>query len=465
MPECTTRMRIRTLHLENYRCFSDLKLDFHPKMNVLVASNGAGKTSVLDAIAVAFGPFISAFDEAKGKHFLGSDIQHRKVRVSESNEMESAPEGLKLSAEGEIEDAPVTWSRSLKSPVKAKTTIRDAKPLLEYGKLLQVAVRTPNSNVLMPLLAYYGTGRLWQQKKLTEEKKKIQRTSRTIGYTDCLDPASSYKSFLEWFRYWNLNAKSSKIKLLEEGKEIQPTEFDRFVQSVRKAVNTCLAPTGWKQIEYSFSDDALVAHHPVYGKLPVEFLSDGIRNMIGMVADIAFRATKLNPHLGENAGRQTPGIVLIDEVDMHLHPEWQQVVLGSLSEAFPELQFIVTTHSPQVLTSVDASSIRVLRQLQQTDSTYPLSLVERVDQQTKGVSSANVLAEIMGVNPVPLVPESKMVNEYQALIMQDLHETPEGVRLRASLEVHFGSGHPIIHECNRMIRLQDYRKRLPILKS
>lgn len=458
-------MRIDALRLESYRCFSDLKVDFHPKMTVLIAANGAGKTSVLDAIAVAFGPFLSAFDEAKGKHFLGSDIQQRKVRVTEANEMETAPEGVKLSAEGVIGDARIVWGRALKSPVKAKTTIKDAQPLSDYGKQLQAAVRTPHTNVDLPLLAYYGTGRLWQQKKLTEGKKKIQRSSRTIGYTDCLDPASSYKSFLEWFRYWNLNAKSHKIKLLEEGKEIQPTEFDRFIQSVRQAVNTCLAPTGWRQIEYSFSDDALVAHHSAYGKLPVEFLSDGIRNMIGMVADIAFRATKLNPQLGDRAAQETPGIVLIDEVDMHLHPEWQQVVLNNLIEAFPRIQFIVTTHSPQVLTSVDASSIRILRLVQNGELGYPISVVDTVDQQTKGVSSADVLAEIMGINPVPAVPEARMVIDYQALIVEGLHETVEGAMLRSKLETHFGPEHSVLLECNRLIRLQSYRKRLPVLED
>jgi predicted ATP-binding protein involved in virulence len=96
-----------------------------------------------------------------------------------------------------------------------------------------------------------------------------------------------------------------------------------------------------------------VAHHDQHGELSVALLSDGIRNMIGMVADIAFRATKLNPQFGFLAAKETPGVVLIDEVDMHLHPEWQQVVLQSLTTAFPALQFIVTTHSPQVLTTVN----------------------------------------------------------------------------------------------------------------
>ncbi len=74
--------------------------------------------------------------------------------------------------------------------------------------------------------------------------------------------------------------------------------------------------------------------------------------MLALVGDIAYRCYKLNAHLGEEAPQRTHGIVMIDEVDMHLHPSWQQTVLTDLCSAFPKLQFIVTTHSPQVLSTV-----------------------------------------------------------------------------------------------------------------
>ncbi|MDF5903601.1 hypothetical protein P4152_16375 [Pseudomonas aeruginosa] len=106
---------------------------------------------------------------------------------------------------------------------------------------MQESARTPGSDTLLPLIAYYGTGRLWQQKKLTETKK-IQRTSRTVGYTDCLDPASSYKSFVAWFRYWSLNAAEARIKAHEAGHGVIKTEFDDYLLSISRAVNTCIHP-------------------------------------------------------------------------------------------------------------------------------------------------------------------------------------------------------------------------------
>lgn len=461
-------LQLTRLLLRDYRCFEHIDIDFHPRLTVLVAANGAGKTSILDAIAVAYGPYVGAFDEAVGKHFEPSDIRQFQPRQTASNEMEYSAKGLRMDATGFIPDSladligsvPAVWMRSLLNSTKAKTTIKDARELIDYGKRMQAAVRTPGNDVLLPLVAYYGTGRLWQQKKLTDTKR-IQRTSRTVGYTDCLDPASSYKSFVEWFRYWSLNATEARIKAHEAGKASTRTEFDDYIQSVSQAVNLCIQPSGWTNIEYSFSRDALVARHEQFGELPVELLSDGIRNMIGMVADIAFRATKLNSQLGANAASQTPGILLIDEVDMHLHPEWQQVVLQSLTQAFPAMQLVVTTHSPQVLSTVSFESVRLLRSLADPESGRLTTAVAKAEWQTRGVASSDLLARIMGVDPVPSVPEARWVSDYQALIQQNLHSDKEGLVLRAKLESHFGALHPVIRECDRMVRLQEFKQRMP----
>lgn len=463
-------MKLSHLTLRDYRCFESLTIDFHPQVTVLVAPNGAGKTSVLDAIAVAYGPFVGAFDEAVGAHFEPSDIRRSRTRKTASNEMEFAARGVRMEAHGNIPESIAdqldpgsqsVWRRKLTSPIKAKTTIKDARELIDYGKRLQEAVRTPGNGTLLPLIAYYGTGRLWQQKNKKPVPKPIQRTSRTVGYTDCLDPASSYKSFVDWFRYWSVSAKEHMYEALASGKKPDSSEFAHYIASVASAVDTCLAPAGWSGIQYSLAMQALVCDHPEFGQLPVEMLSDGIRNMIGMVADIAFRATKLNGQLGALAAQETPGIVLIDEVDMHLHPEWQQAVIPSLTKAFPALQFIVTTHSPQVLSTVDRESVRILRTDQDPESGEMRTHVSTPQWQTRGVASTDLLARIMDVNPVPDVPEAGWVNQYQALIQQNLHEQTEGRRLRNQLERHFGLDHPLIRECDRIIRLQRIKQKLP----
>lgn len=440
MPE----IKLNKLKLSNYRCFSQIEIEFHAELTVLVAPNGGGKTSILDAIAVAFGPYIGAFDEAVGKHFEPDDIQLIRPRDTASNEMEYAAGGVMLEAEGLLPDKqmigiaglneswrPTTWRRSLAGP-KKKTTIKDAGDLIAYGREIQKQVQTPGSNVMLPIFSYYGTGRLWQQKKLTHGK--LPRTSRTIGYRDCLDPASSYKSFTEWFRYWSTNALKGRLEAMQSGRSYVPTEFDAYIQSVADAVNTCLAPAKWKNISYSSAREELIAHHDDLGELPVALLSDGIRNMIGMVADIAFRTTKLNPQLGASASKETCGIVWIDEIDMHLHPEWQQVVLAGLTKAFPKIQFIVTTHSPQVLTTVRKESIRVIEW--DGDNAYARTPVH----ETYAQESRTTLEDVLGVPSRPPLEVTNKLRDYLKRVENREDAVPETIQLRTELESALGAG-------------------------
>ena len=120
----------------------------------------------------------------------------------------------------------------------------------------------------------------------------------------------------------------------------------------------------WQNMAYSFAAEDLtgifVTPDGEKEKLQFRQLSDGYRNIIGMVADIAYRCIKLNPHLGENAVKETPGIVLIDELDLHLHPNWQRRIVEDLKNTFPGIQFVATTHSPFIIQSLKEDELRNL---------------------------------------------------------------------------------------------------------
>lgn len=451
-------LKLSKLKLINYRCFSQIEIDFHQQLTVLVAPNGAGKTAILDAIAIAFGPYIGAFDEATGKGFEGDDIRLLRMRETRSNEMEYAVNGVNLEAEGNFSqnaynnsDLPSAWKRSLANPKKSKTTTKDAKELINYGKRMQNAIREPNSNVILPVLAYYGTGRLWQKEKLTQTK--LRTTSRSIGYTNCLDSGSSYKTFAEWFRYWNVCATEQLYEVMRQGRTYSPGEFDDYIKSINNAINTCLELSGWAEIVYSTARQELVASHDQHGELPISVLSDGIRNLIGIVADIAFRATKLNPMLANRAALDTPGIVLIDEVDMHLHPKWQQVVLSTLLKAFPNIQFIVTTHSPQVLSTVRRESIRLLGKDDQHHDIAVMPLAE-----SYGEMSSDVLESIMHVNPQPPIKEKAELDHLTELVDQGQYNTSEVSSLLNKLRVVLGDTHPQLQKLGRSIKRQKLLK-------
>jgi predicted ATP-binding protein involved in virulence len=152
--------------------------------------------------------------------------------------------------------------------------------------------------------------------------------------------------------------------------------------------------------------------------------------MIGLVADIAHRTARLNPHLGESAAIETPGIVLIDEVDMHLHPQWQQVVLKSLEQAFPLLQFIVTTHSPQVLTTLRKENIRIFSCDEQGKWTAPEPATSPLAHE-----SGDALAHIMGTHPRPeiqnVLPD---LHAYELLARAGKGDTNEAREIQKRLD-------------------------------
>jgi predicted ATP-binding protein involved in virulence len=183
--------------------------------------------------------------------------------------------------------------------------------------------------------------------------------------------------------------------------------------------------------------------HDRLGTMPVDMLSDGLRNAIAMVADLAFRTYKLNPHLGSEAARNTPGVALIDEVDMFLHPSWQQTILGSLREAFPRVQFIVSTHSPQVLTTVPSECIRILQD----------GKVYAAPAGTEGAEPGRLLLSALGLQSVrpPDNPATQELLAYLALVDQDKWNTPEALALRRKLDARYQGNEPALLEADLLI--------------
>ena len=432
-------LKINKLYLNNYRCFKDFTIDFHDQLTVLVATNGKGKTAILDAIAVAFGTFVNSTGLARGSVFHRSDVQKIKARETKTNEMEEVYP-LVLEANGLINNEDTHWSRELHKP-KGATTTKDTKPLIQYGQDIRKKV-VQKVDEILPLISYYGTGRLWGLKKITLNKKQHE-TSRLSGYIDCLDPLSSYKSFESWYVDICLAELELKIEEIEKNNlDISNNEFTVIRKSIQQAVNHIVEKnTGWKDIVYKKRAETIVAQNETFGELSLMQLSDGIRNMIGLVADIAYRAVKLNPHL-ENAPKQTPGIVLIDEVDMHLHPKWQQTVLTDLTKAFPNIQFIVTTHSPQVLSTVKKEQIRILGD----------NVVSTPSTHSFGEDSSVLLAELMNVSPLPPLEIVEKRKEYQRLIENREYESPRAKQLQKELIENYGENSEFIIQTEMLIR-------------
>ena len=443
--------RLDKLELENFRCFSKIQIEFDEKLTVIVALNGGGKTTVLDAACFGWQFFLQGIElEQSAKTIRDTDI--RRTRSQDGAMVPMKP--VSLSGSSFIVGKSVDWSVDKGQTLAKNTSSRADEDMREAGRVLRLATQayaehTSASPPTLPAIGYYGTGRLWAAQKITKARRKNVKAdnSPTSGYDQCLSPSSHFAIFEVWFERYSREAQQERMS--EKQSPHRPADK---LKAVVNAVDALLKPVGWRSLAFDFTDETIVAEHLIHGRLPVSTLSDGIRVIIGLVGDIAHRCVRLNPHFGADAAKLTPGVIMIDEVDMHLHPEWQQLILGALTDAFPLIQFIITTHSPQVLTTVKRESIRILAQ--DEDGIWSAAMP---DEETKGVESSSAMNDVMGVNQLPPVPEAGWRNDYTALIENADHESPEGRELRNKLVALYSAHHPIILDFDRLIRFQAFK--------
>jgi len=435
-----TSLRLDRLVLTNFRCFASCDIAFHPRLTVLVAENTNGKTTLLDAASLALSVYVNALQPTEKLRTL-QRMDVRLVRADTGGMIPCLPSGF--AADGIVADHSVHWASTLATyGARYRPSTRDLKQLKSAAHSLR------NDSTVLPLVAFYGTGRLWGEHRLTEGRRTSVTavSERLQGYADCLTSSSSFKGVSAWYEHRFKETASPAYK------ESLATNL-ALLTAVREAARIVLEPTGWSDLDWDSESRDLVANHVQNGRLPLSSLSDGVRNMLALVADVARRCASLNPQLGADAARDTSGVLMIDEVDMHLHPRWQQLVMELLCKAFPALQIIATTHSPHVLSTVDKASIRVIRIVDGH------AIIETPLLQTRGVESADVLASVMGVDPVPQLQESRQLSEYRALIEDGQADSEHSLFLRAKLTAHFGDTHPVILDCDRLIRFQDFRLR------
>jgi predicted ATP-binding protein involved in virulence len=451
--------RLDKLELENFRCFSKVEIKLHEKLTVIVALNGGGKTTVLDAACFGWQFFLQGIElEQSAKTIRDTDV--RRTRSQDGAMVPMKP--VSLSGRSFIADESVDWNIDKGQTSAKNTSSRAAEDMREAGRVLRLATQDyaeqkSTISPTLPAIGYYGTGRLWAAQKITASRRKNVKAdnSPTSGYDQCLSPSSHFAIFEVWFERYSREAQQERMS--EKQSPHRPADK---LKAVVNAVDALLKPVGWRSLAFDFTNETIVAEHPIHGRLPVSTLSDGIRVIIGLVGDIAHRCVRLNPHFGADAAKLTPGVIMIDEVDMHLHPEWQQLIIGALTDAFPFIQFIITTHSPQVLTTVKRESIRILAQ--DEDGIWSAAMP---DEETKGDESATLLASVMGVDPVPQVPEAAGLKRYRHLVHLQQQDSDEGKALRIQLNAHFGPRHHLMLECDRMIRLAQFKAKLPIPAS
>ena len=345
-------MRIDQLVVKNFKGFKHREFQFHPRFNLIVGVNGTGKTSLLDALSVAVGTWFLGFSGCDTRH-----IRQSEVTLSHFGEKGWEPQHpCTVEATGEVVAETLSWSRSLNTP-GGRTTYGEARKIKDMATRIYHSVRSGGDDSL-PLISYYGTGRLWnvprEQAQVKNEQKiaRKEKLSRLEGYRNSVDPRLSVAELVRWI------ARQSWITF-QKGGQIKPL-FD----TVQKAIISCIE--GATNLDFDADLGEIIAEIAGQEKQPFNNLSDGQRCMLAMVGDIAEKAATLNPHLGDMVLKDTPGVVLIDELDLHLHPKWQRRVIEDLRRAFPMIQFFATTHSPFLIQSLRSGEELVLLEGQPT---------------------------------------------------------------------------------------------------
>lgn len=389
-------MKIEKLKIKNFRCYEDIELELKEDYTVLVGINGAGKTTVLDAISIALGGYISNFD-GMGIYGINKSDSHYKIYELGSRIEREHQFPVEISVAGKVENKDIKWYRALNKE-NGRTTNTGAKEIIAYAADVQEKVKAGNKEILLPLIAYYGTGRLWMQKREKSSKDNKENFSRLKGYVDCLDSASNEKLMLKWFEkmtYLELQ-EAEKIPELEAVKRALNKSYEIIDESVDKADFSYKVKSGELEVSIKRKNGTVES-------LPLRTLSDGIKSTMSMIADIAYRMAVLNPQLLDNILLETSGIVLIDEIDMHLHPSWQSKIIKVLTETFPKIQFIFTTHSPSVISNILNENILVLDNLE----------IYKLNDKTYGRDIESIVREVMRteVRPQEIVKKLKKFNE------------------------------------------------------
>lgn len=337
-------MKIKTFALSRYRRFTDFVMDFDANLTVLVAKNGAGKTSILDAVATSLGAFLTRLPKVSGYNPKETDFQvypdgrrppYMRIRCESFNG--------------------VQWDRTEKRDQSKKTADEipeglGVKQLNDYVDQFIDAENTAQPYQL-PIFIYYGTGR--GVFDIPQRKRNFSKEFRRFdAFAGALESRTNFRSFVEYF--YHLEEQENRLRNEKRSFDVEWPELKAIRQAVQRMLPAFSNPRSVHPagIEVDWKPNGETK------QLRIEQLSDGYRTTLAMVMDIAARMAEANPDMPDPL--ETEGVVLIDEVDLHLHPGWQQTILLDLMDTFKNVQFIVSTHSPQVISSVKPERLRVI---------------------------------------------------------------------------------------------------------
>lgn len=353
-------MRIDNIKIENFRGIERFYMDFAPGVTILIGKNGAGKTTLMSALHKALSFIFSKDTRVKADKNLTSGIPSLRVEKFNKktdghfNERTRMTEpSISIQAKAMWKEDPIDWEMMASTSTYA---IQQSKYTTAFRQFYGIYKRTDQ----LPVLAFYSDGFPHVSSNSTKISKTTEK-QRNFGYYQWNDEKSCAEVWIDRLeRTWKENDRyDRKIKdVAPEDKTARETllnekapyarEYDAILATLVKFTEKS---EGWSisDIYVDVDDEELCLKFDTGQMCKFRLLPAGYKRLLYMVLDIAYRAYRLN-----NTVAEAEGIVMIDELDLHLHPYLERNVLGWLQGTFPKLQFIITTHSPLVVANVDA---------------------------------------------------------------------------------------------------------------
>lgn len=444
---------MRDITIKNFRCYEEKSIEFRRGVNLLIGDNSVGKTSLLRACNLVTNAFFSGYSDENTVWKSAEDNDFRNTGITEEpieilfhvGEWDfntiSTPIGKSYSL---VRDVDLKIEK--KSKKNSRNLISGLTPLRSYASNLKlwshIVLKDKGIKQINPLPVYacFTTEDIHSTVKLEKNKFKTYVQKPSFGYYG----SSDCRGLLECW-----------IKRLLVLKEAQRGEDE--INSVRNAIIDALGPTGCNII-----NDMDIRHNE--GKVYFKFvdgresesalLSDGYRRLVNIVMDIAFRCALLNKSMfGDQCYKHTHGTVIIDEIDEHLHPALQVRVLKALQDTFPKIQFIVSTHAPLVMSSVEprkdesGNDINVVYKLEYIDGEYT-----HKELNIYGMDASTIIETYMGQPSRDL----KVNNDIKSILeLIDKGDIQTARKSLEELEQNIASGDPELTRMEALISFME----------
>lgn len=351
------RFFVKSLKLENFRCFENAELGpFDPHFNLLVGANGVGKSSVLVAIANALRKIGNPDVRGLPSSLVGpSDIrvEHWVGKDAVTTLRLCFPAEIKIEFELDSSSYVTSDYFSDSTHTSTNTTRIDGDRILSSAPWSDLYSDFQNGSI--PIILLYGTARNFSYRPIHPAPIPDAPGHRLTGLADWFNAGTSALGLREWLKNQTLAALQYRLQRSEGSSQGKFLQLSLVQFAIVEAVENA------SSIGYDADREDLVIQFLDGSRRDFRGLSDGQRALIGLVSDIARRVCLLNAgYLGAQTLRETTGLVLIDELDLHLHPKWQRRIVADLKRIFPKIQFFATTHSPQVIGEARPEEIVVL---------------------------------------------------------------------------------------------------------